>query len=114
MMTSAKNAAVAASVIVAALLFALTSASAFSLGSVLANHSGPEQLRLIHVKDLARLMADKGTHVYIFDADPPEVREQEGVIPRAALLSSYDGYDIAKDLPADKNAKLVFYCHNLH
>ena len=38
--------------------------------------------------------------------------EKNGVIAGAKLLSSFDHYDIQKELPADKNAPLVFYCSN--
>ena len=31
-------------------------------------------------------------------------------MPGAKLLSSSDGYDLSKELPADKKAPLVFYC----
>jgi hypothetical protein len=36
------------------------------------------------------------------------------VIPGAHLLTSDDKYDVAKELPPAKNAKLVFYCADLH
>ena len=37
-----------------------------------------------------------------------------GVIPGAHLLTSDDKYDVAKELPRNKSAKLVFYCADLH
>ena len=33
-------------------------------------------------------------------------------VPGVRVLSSYDHYDLATELPAAKNAKLVFYCAN--
>ncbi len=69
---------------------------------------------LIHVRDLTRLMSADRAKVYVFDADPADVRESEGIIPGAHLLPSSESYDVATELPADKNSKLVFYCHNLH
>lgn len=99
-------------VIVAAVLVA-GPAFAFSLSSILGNSAGEPNFKLIHVLDLARLMDDHGFHVYVFDADPPAARESEGVIPGARVLSSYKAYDVATELPPDKDAKLVFYCHDV-
>jgi len=41
------------------------------------------------------------------------VREKEGVIPGAKLLSSSRSY-VLSDLPGPKDSKLVFYCHNTY
>ncbi|MGH7898069.1 MAG: rhodanese-like domain-containing protein [Candidatus Binatia bacterium] len=68
--------------------------------------------KVIRVDDLAALMAKPDEKLAIYDADPPSVRENEGVIPGAKLLPSSNRYDVAKELPADKDTKLVFYCHN--
>jgi hypothetical protein len=87
---------------------------AFSLGSLLGNHEDNDNIKKIHVADLVALMHDPDAHVIIYDANLPDVRAQYGVIPGAKLLSSSDHYDVAAMLPADKNAKLVFYCTNLH
>lgn len=77
----------------------------------LANHE-TDSFKIIHVADLAALMA-RG-NVMVFDANPPDVRAEEGVIPGARLLSSSSRYDVATELPAVKTTKLVFYCHNTH
>ena len=45
------------------------------------------------------------------DANGPQTRASQGVIPGAVLLTSSSQYDV-KELPADKNGKLVFYCAN--
>ncbi len=45
------------------------------------------------------------------DANGKETRSSQGVIPGAVLLTSSSQYDI-KELPADKDSKLVFYCAN--
>ena len=72
-----------------------------------------DNFNLIHVNDLAKLKASDAK-VYIYDANPPDVRSSDGTIPGAKLLASSDDYDVANTLPADKQAKLVFYCHNPH
>ncbi len=48
---------------------------------------------------------------YVFDNNAPEVFK-DGHLPGARWLhpSEYD----PKELPADKSATLVFYCHNEH
>ncbi len=53
-------------------------------------------------------------NLYVFDANPPDVRAEYGVIPQARMLPSADGYDVAQTLPPDKRATLVFYCANQH
>lgn len=50
----------------------------------------------------------------IVDANHDRFRAREGVIPGAVLLSTYDEYDAAKDLPATKDTALVFYCADSH
>jgi hypothetical protein len=73
-----------------------------------------DNFKLIHVADLAALKADPNAHVVILDANVKDTREEYGVIPGARLLTSYDNYDVATELPPAKNAKLVFYCANTH
>jgi len=89
-------------------------ASAADIGKLLDNKEGPDNFQIIHVADLAKLMADPHSKVQIFDANHPSTRENFGIIPGAHLLSSSSNYDVAKELPADKNAKLVFYCADTH
>jgi len=45
-----------------------------------------------------------------FDANLPEFREKNGIVPGATLLADHDGYDPATTLPADKAGAIVFYC----
>lgn len=45
------------------------------------------------------------------DANGKETRSTQGVIPGAVLLTSSSQYDV-KELPAEKDSKLVFYCAN--
>jgi hypothetical protein len=89
-------------------------ASAFDLGKLLNNKEEADNFQIIHVAELAKLMADPASKVQIFDANHSSTRENFGIIPGAHLLSSSDNYDVAKELPADKNAKLVFYCADTH
>ncbi|HEY2749103.1 MAG TPA: rhodanese-like domain-containing protein [Polyangia bacterium] len=51
----------------------------------------------------------KQKNVYVFDNNDPDVYKS-GHLPHAKWVhpSEYD----AKELPADKNATLIFYCHN--
>jgi len=48
----------------------------------------------------------------VLDANGADYRKQNGIIPGAVLLTHYQKYDLAKELPAAKDAKLVFYCAN--
>jgi rhodanese-related sulfurtransferase len=95
------------------LLFALSArASAQNLRIIVEddNHSGPDKFKLIHADDLANMMSK--SPVQIYDANFPETRRAYGVVDGAHLLSSYDNYNVAKELPADKNTQLVFYCYD--
>jgi hypothetical protein len=89
-----------------------TTVLAADLSSILGGEP-KDNFNLIHVRDLSKL-TNGDIKVYIYDANPPEVRSNEGIIPGAKLLASSDKYDIVATLPADKKAALVFYCHNVH
>ena len=84
----------------------------FSLSKMLG--AGDKQefktFKVIHPAGLKTLMAAAGGSLYIFDANVSEIRARFGVILNAKLLGSRD-YDLSI-LPADKDAKLVFYCAN--
>ena len=71
-----------------------------------------EQFQLIDVAQLESLQHDGRAPVTLLDANDADFREKNGVIPGARLLSSFDGYDVKKELPAAKDAPLVFYCSN--
>jgi rhodanese-related sulfurtransferase len=45
------------------------------------------------------------------DANGSQTRTSQGIIPGAVLLTSSSQYDV-KELPANKDTKLVFYCMN--
>lgn len=98
----------------AAVAFALTFLGYAGLAPTPACADAPkkEKFDLIHVADLKRLMGDQTLKVAVFDANTEGVRKKDGVIPGAKLLSSFNEYDIAKELPSDKSTELVFYCAN--
>jgi hypothetical protein len=104
------------SAIVAAIVFsAAATAFAFDIGSLLNNKpKEPDKFAVIRVDNLASLMNDPNSHVNIYDANGWGLRSTAGVIPGSHLLTSDDKYDVAKELPPAKNAKLVFYCADLH
>jgi hypothetical protein len=82
------------------------------LSTMLTGKHEDDKFKLMHVADLAALRADPNSHVVILDANVDTTREKYGVIPGARLLTTYDKYDVATELPSGKNAKLVFYCAN--
>jgi rhodanese-related sulfurtransferase len=105
-----------ASAVVGAIVFlGVASAFAFDIGSLLNNKpKEPDKFAVIRVDNLASLMNDPNSHVNIYDANGWGLRSTAGVIPGAHLLTSDDKYNVATELPADKSAKLVFYCADLH
>jgi rhodanese-related sulfurtransferase len=64
----------------------------------------------VTVTQVADLQKEK--KVTVLDANGEDFRKQNGIIPGAVLLTSFNKYDPAKELPAGKDAKLVFYCAN--
>ena len=82
------------------------------LSTLLTGKHADDKFKLMHVADLAALRADPNSHVVVLDANVDTTREKYGVIPGARLLTTYDNYDVATELPPAKNAKLVFYCAN--
>jgi len=65
--------------------------------------------KTVTVAEASKLSAAK--QAQLFDANTAKFRAENGIIPGATLLSSSSGYEL-KDLPAQKDAKLVFYCAN--
>lgn len=84
------------------------------LNALLGNATEHDNFKLIHASDLAALRADPDSHVFIFDANVAHERQEYGVIPGAHLLPSPEHYDVAAELPANKSARLIFYCANMH
>jgi len=81
-------------------------------GLVLGAEAKKENFRLIEVSDLETMQKNTSAPVTVLDANDAEFRQKNGVIPGAKLLSSSEQYDINKELPAAKDAPLVFYCSN--
>lgn len=63
----------------------------------------------VTVDEVDRLLA--GGACRAVDANGRGVRQREGVVPGAIILSHYKKY-APSELPADKATKLVFYCTN--
>lgn len=61
------------------------------------------------VDEVDRELAAK--QITAVDCNGDRLRKKYGVIPGAILLADLEAYD-ASVLPADKNTKLVFYCHD--
>ena len=102
---------------IAALLVATAPAHAFDLSKMLGNPDQDESLetfKLIHVSGLAAAIGNPKSRILIYDANHPDTRAKYGIIPGAHLLPSADGFSVSRELPADKDAKLVFYCANTH
>ncbi|HVE86347.1 MAG TPA: rhodanese-like domain-containing protein [Myxococcales bacterium] len=64
----------------------------------------------LSVQQLAQLREQHKATIY--DANDTDTRQKIGVIPDAKLLTSAVKYDPAKELPASKSDKVVFYCYN--
>jgi hypothetical protein len=91
---------------------ALLSLGLLLVGGLAVAAEPKEKFRLIEVSDLEAMLKDTRAPVTILDANDPEFRQKNGVIAGAKLLSSFDRYDVQKELPASKDATLVFYCSN--
>ncbi len=91
---------------------ALLTLAALLLGGLASAAEPKEKFRLIELSELESMQKDARAPVTVLDANDTEFREKNGVIPGAKLLSSFDKYDISKELPASKDAPLVFYCSN--
>ena len=110
---TSRKAAVIASFLIASLGI---TAPGYPLGirTLLSEAAHGTPFKIIHVGDLAALMAKRDGSVAVLDANPTEVRQSEGTIPGARLLSSDDKYNVATELPVSKDTPLVFYCYNWH
>jgi rhodanese-related sulfurtransferase len=68
-------------------------------------------LQVAGVQDVAAWRS-AGVDFTLCDANNEDTRTRFGVIPGALLLSDYRDYDVAGELPADRDGQLVFYCHS--
>jgi hypothetical protein len=84
----------------------------FNLSQLLGGRQEFSTFKLIHIGDLKALMS-KHVKLHVYDANSDATRAKFGVIPGATLLPSYDKYPLSM-LPANKRAKLVFYCTDSH
>ena len=73
-----------------------------------------EAFKRMSYEELSARIAKKDPKLALFDSNSPEMRKQLGMIPTAKPLSSYREYDVAKELPKQKDVSLVFYCANQH
>ncbi len=72
-----------------------------------------DKLPLLNVADLKSLLLSSSPEkLLILDANRENVRNEQGVIAGAKLLTSSSSYDVSTELPASKDTKLVFYCYN--
>ena len=69
----------------------------------LAGQPGYRLIHQLHLNEVAVALV-------VFDANSDKTRADQGIIPGAKLLTSAVKYDVAKELPASKSDKLVFYC----
>jgi hypothetical protein len=92
-------------------LFALSLLLALAVPGLSRAADAEPHFKLLHVADLVSLQK-KDARVQVYDANHAEFREENGVLPGAHLLSSFNHYDVAKELPKDKATPLVFYCAN--
>lgn len=67
-------------------------------------------VKSVTITEVASLQKEKKATV--LDANLGDFRKQNGIIPGAVLLTSFNKYDVNKELPASKDSKLVFYCAN--
>lgn len=71
-------------------------------------HAEAATLKSLTVKQFAELQ--KAGTAKPVDANGQKTRSENGVVPGAILLTSATQYEPSKELPAQKDAQLVFYC----
>lgn len=99
----------------AALMLTVAPGYSFDLNAILGRgqQQNLDTFKLIHVADLKAMMGEAKTAPGIYDANGAGTRAKFGVIPGAKLLDSDGNYDLSV-LPHSKDAKIVFYCANIH
>ncbi len=91
-----------------AAVISLVPAAAFACDGM-KDLSADSDLHMMTVPEVAKLTEAKKAQT--IDANDPSYRQKNGVIPGAVLLSSATDYAV-KELPANKDTQLVFYCAN--
>jgi rhodanese-related sulfurtransferase len=86
-------------------------AFAFSFAAIFLTACASGRATDVSVNTVQQLVSTKSASVAIVDVNDDETRITKGMVPGAIKLSSYDKYAMI-ELPADKNATLVFYCYN--
>ena len=93
------------------LMLFLASLAAFALLGCAKDSStpGPGELKQLTVEQVAARLAAPDGKTFLYDNN---VKESwvKGHVPTATWLD--DEHVTAADLPADKTATLIFYCHN--
>ena len=69
----------------------------------------PDKLKRLTVDEVATRLATKDGKTFVYDNNSPQ-SYKKGHIPGAKWLD--DEKVTAADLPSDKSATLIFYCHN--
>ena len=75
---------------------------------------GTTQASAAPIKKLTIAQYKEAKGARAVDANTPEFRVYKGTIPNAVLLTSSSQYDVAKELPPEKDGQLVFFCANTH
>ncbi len=91
------------------ILLASIAALALFGGSGTSSAAPPDELKPLTVDQVAARLAAKDGKPFIYDNNPKE-SWVKGHVPGAKWLD--DESVTAADLPADKSATLIFYCHN--
>ncbi len=94
--------------LILAAVVSLVPAAAFACDGM-KDLSAENDLHMMTVPEVAKLTEAKQAQVV--DANEANYRAKNGIIPGAVLLSSATEYAV-KELPADKDTQLVFYCAN--
>ncbi len=67
----------------------------------------------LNIEQLKALRQEHADQLAVYDVNSKETRSKYGVIPGARLLAASSSYGL-EELPASKDAMLVFYCANEH
>ena len=92
-----------------ALLIFASLALFFVMGCTRAGASGTAELKPLTVDQVSAKIAANDGKTFIYDNNNHD-SWVEGHVPGAKWLD--DEHVTANDLPADKTATLIFYCHN--